>query len=217
MRGYSIWQFVAALVVGGALMMMVAQGAGLIDGVRVMVSRQTLLGLDSALRSFVDRHDALPGDGVDLAARFERPEARFFENGAFVDRTGNGHIDGDFLDPLSPTGEQYMAWRDLRASGFWTGDAELIGLAAMPDSPFGGVMGFAGANLGLEDVVCLTDVPGPAARALDDSLDDGSMATGRVRARIREVTPQLRNVYAAPGGGPYAEDAVYLLCRRWKE
>ncbi|MGC2854827.1 hypothetical protein ACM64Y_05075 [Novispirillum sp. DQ9] len=216
-RGFSIWQFVAALAVGGVLMMVVAQGAGLIDAVRVMVTAQQLRGLDAALRGFEDRYRALPGDGVDLHRAFGRPEARFYQGGVFVDRTGNGRIDGDFFDTLSPTGEQYMAWRDLRASGFWAGDAELIGMAAMPDSLFsGGVMGFSAANLGLEDVVCLTNVPGAAARSLDERLDDGVLATGTLRARIRETAPELRSVYPHPGDGAYADDQVYMVCRRWR-
>lgn len=215
-RGFSIWQFVAALFVGGALMLVVAQGAGLIDAAKVMVTAQQLRSLDAALRGFQDRYRALPGDGEDFDRLFHRPEARFFVDGGFIDRTGNGRIDGDFFDTLSPTGEQYMAWRDLRASGYWSGDAELIGVAAMPDNFFGGVMGFSATNLGLADVVCLTNVPGRAARALDDSLDDGVLATGRLRARVRETAPELRNVYAAPGEGPYDDGAVYLVCRQWK-
>lgn len=197
--------------------MVVAQGAGLTDRVRVLVAAQQLRNLDAALRGFFDRHRALPGDGVEFHRLFRRPEARFFEGGTFIDRTGNGRIDGDLFDPLSPTGEQYMAWRDLRAAGFWTGDAHLIGVAAMPDTPFGGVMGFSAAALGLEDVVCLTNVPGRAARALDDSLDDGAMATGTLRARARDAPSPRRSVATAPGTGPYVDDAVYLLCRQWAD
>lgn len=215
-RGFSVWQFVAALVAGGVLWMVVAQGHVLVDGVRVMVVGHQLESLDAALRGFQERYGALPGDGRDLHRLLNRPEARFYEDGAFIDRTANGRIDGDFFDALSPTGEQYMAWRDLRTAGFWAGEAEHIGLAAMPDTVFGGVMGFARTNLGLDDVVCLTNVPGAAARRLDQRLDDGAIATGRLRARIRETAPELRNTYATPGAEPYADDQLYLLCRQWR-
>lgn len=197
-------------------MLAVVQGAGMIDQVRVLVTAQQLHGLDAALRTFQDRYAALPGDGPDLHRVLNRPEARFYTAAGVVDRTGNGRIDGDFFDPLSPTGEQYMAWRDLRTAGFWPGDAGYIGLAAMPENLFGGVMGFSAANLGLDSVVCLTAVPGPAARALDDRLDDGAIATGTVRARIRQSEPHLRNVYPAPDTAPYADDATYLVCRQWQ-
>lgn len=215
-RGFSVWQFVAAIVAGGVLMMVVAQGAGLIDVARVMMTTQQLHSLDAALRTFRDRYRGLPGDGRDLHRVFTRPEARFYQDGGFVDLTGNGRIDGDFFDPLSPTGEQYMAWRDLRAAGFWPGEATHIGLAAMPENLFGGMMGFAAANLGLADVVCLTDVPGPSARALDTRLDDGAIHTGTVRARIRRDGANLRNVFPDPDTAPYADDAVYMVCRQWQ-
>lgn len=215
-RGFSVWQFVAACAVGGVLMMVVVRGAGVIDPLRVMVTVQQLHSLDAALRTFQDRYRALPGDGPDLHRLLTRPPARFYTSAGFVDLTGNGRIDGDFLDPLSPTGEQYMAWRDLRTAGLWPGDAGFIGLAAMPENLFGGVMGFAAANLGLDAVVCLTAVPGSAARALDERLDDGVIATGTVRARIRQRDPELQNTYPTPDSTPYTSEVTYLVCRQWQ-
>jgi hypothetical protein len=147
---------------------------------------------------------------------FNRAEARFYQGGGFVDLTGNGRIDGDFFDPLSPTGEQYMAWRDLRTAGFWPGEAAHIGLAAMPENLFGGVMGFAATNLGLSNVVCLTDVPGPSARALDARMDDGVIDTGAVRGRIRRDGANVRNVFPDPDTAPYADGDIYMICRQWQ-
>ena len=63
--------------------------------------------------------------------------------------------------------------------------------------------------------VCLSQVPGAAAIAIDGGLDDGSGATGSVRA-----TPGTSGVNTAPtntvmgGGGVYSEDNVYTLCYR---
>lgn len=198
----------------GMMMIGIGQAALMVDGVRVFVLTMRIESLDGAIASFRDRYKALPGDSDDVGRMLGRPPARFWTADGFVSRAGNGHLDGRFFDRASPEGEQYMAWRDLRLAGFWPGDGELIGLAAMPDNPFGGVMGFSDANLGLRGVLCMTAVPGEAARTLDQRTDDGVMATGQTRARVREVDPEVRSVYPAPGEGDYRAEETYMVCVR---
>jgi len=78
-----------------------------------------------------------------------------------------------------------------------------------------------GGNLG-GNKVCLSQVPGArcqvpdsAAIAIDGESDDGSGATGRVRA-----TQDTSGVNTNPsnavlgGGGVYSEDNVYTVCYR---
>ena len=64
-----------------------------------------------------------------------------------------------------------------------------------------------------DNKVCLSQVPGSAAIAIDTELDDGLGATGRLRATLGTGganTAPSNAVLAAP----YSEDNVYTICYR---
>lgn len=204
------------MLLGGLMMVGVVKGAAMIDVMRTWQATRLVENVEAAIGTYRDRYASLPGDDDRAAAVLGRQAARFWTGAGFISLAGNGVIDGLFFDRLSPQGEQYMAWRDLRLAGLWPGDGELIGLAAMPDNPFGGVMGFSQANLGLRHVLCLTAVPGAAAASIDAESDDGILSTGRIRARVRDVAPEVRSVYPTPGAGDYDVAETYMVCVRMR-
>ena len=72
------------------------------------------------------------------------------------------------------------------------------------------------ANGGLGgNKVCLSQVPGSAAIAIDNEMDDGNGATGRLRA-TQGTSGQntVPSANALGGGGVYSEDNEYTLCYR---
>ncbi len=129
-----------------------------------------------------------------------------------VSLAGNGKIDGLLDDPGNASGEQYMAWRDLRSAGLVEGDPTLLGQSARPENFFDGDFGFAENNLGLEQVLCLTRVPGRDAELIDKRLDDGSVSTGRLRGTSRWDPVYAKNQFDAPDTAPYDPEKTYIIC-----
>jgi len=58
-------------------------------------------------------------------------------------------------------------------------------------------------------VLCMSQVPGKAATAIDNQLDDGRPDTGSVRATLQAGTANT-----APGAAAttYSEDQRYTIC-----
>lgn len=202
--GYSAIEMAIAVAIIGTFMLIVLWGTGLVDVGKTYTARRQFENTFAAVLAFRDRWQVLPGDSDAVGVLMGRPPARFHDGEKIINLTTNGVIDGDLIDPASPEGEQYAAWRDLRKSGFYPGAPELIGVAALPDNPFGGIAGFAGEAFGLAMPLCMTLIPGPAALQLDTWLDDGKPLTGRVRSG--------RTVKGPPGQGAYDEATAYTVC-----
>jgi hypothetical protein len=107
-------------------------------------------------------------------------------------------------------------WQHLKAAGFIAGNPADAGILSLPTNSWGGLMGVTTGNVvnnltGTK--VCLSQVPGSAAIAIDGNLDDGLGASGRLRATVGvggANTAPSNNVFA----GTYNEDNVYTLCYR---
>jgi hypothetical protein len=133
-------------------------------------------------------------------------------DGLPVSFLGDGIIQGELDDPVNVSGEQYSAWRDLRAAGMMEGDPALVGKSAQPENIFDGFFGFAQDNLGLQQVLCLTKVPGRDAQLLDTKLDDGNIATGRLRGTSRWDPAHAKNHFTTPDIAPYDPQKTYIIC-----
>jgi len=109
-------------------------------------------------------------------------------------------------------GESSAFFQHLRASGFITGNPADTGANAPPVNAWGGRLGIVNAAVQGRTVarllVCLGNVPGKAAAALDIQLDDGNPAQGSFRAT---VGPNNAPPAAAPAA--YSEDQSYTVCR----
>lgn len=201
--------FVIGIGVGGTELLAVVRGFTArmdVEAVRTMV-----------LRYRAD-FNALPGDDPRAADRWQRPPAgTLLEGGHLADRTGNGRWDGRFMEPGHELAEAYAAWSDLEAAGLWVPAEEQtgrVGLGRVPRNAFGGVMVFGSDVLGLRNAVCLTQVPGDRAAAIDARLDDGVAETGEVRLAVPDSgwTTPLFNQSLRQTGLSFDPESEMLVC-----
>jgi hypothetical protein len=174
-----------------------------------------MTAISAANNAYTDRFRRTAGDDgplVNLTAR----------GGPWATVTVGGDNDGQLeivaAAVFAPVTESLAFWQSLRAAGFVTGDPSLVGVAASPRNAFGGLIGVIGPLAvpitGAPGAsVCLSQVPGPAARALDAQLDDGVPLTGDFRATVA-----VAGANTAPGAAPaagvgYVDTLVYTVCR----
>jgi prepilin-type N-terminal cleavage/methylation domain-containing protein len=209
-RGFTLVEIAIVLVIIGLLLGAILKGQELIENSRVKNAANSINSIKAAAYGYLDRYKSLPGDDGALA----RLQAR---GSAWTPVTVGGNADGSIgaaANPFAaPNAEHLGFWQHLRAAGFLTGSPADTGVAALPKNAFGGLTGVASlaAQLGNFNtrVVCLSQVPGKAAAALDNQLDDGRPDGGSVRS-----TQQAGAGNTAPGAAAvnYSEDQRYTTC-----
>ncbi len=214
-RGFTLIEIAIVLVIIGLLLGGVLQGQQLIENSRVKSATNSLNGLAAATFSYQDRYGRLPGDDPDAITT----------RGATWTRAAGGDGDGvidDSMTVFNPgtTDETSYFFQDLRSAGFIAGDPADDGAEALPANPFGGLITVMTDNTILQDSnmnplqgtkVCMGNVGGSAAIALDTQLDDGNSDTGRLRASAN-ATPNTAPATAADA--TYSEDSTYTVCYR---
>ena len=211
-RGFGAIELVVISVVLGGAFLLALKGRVLVAPARAYVITQQIKQYQSAVLHYQNDFRALPGDDLKAPTRWKRSEALYTFGLSTVSLAGDGKIDGFFDDPGNASGEQYMAWQDLRKGGYVEGDATLVGQSARPENMFDGVFGFAEDNLGLQQVLCITKVPGRDAELVDKKLDDGNAATGLLRGTSQWDPVEAKNHFSAPDTGPYDPDKTYIIC-----
>jgi prepilin-type N-terminal cleavage/methylation domain-containing protein len=213
-RGFTLIEIAIVLVIIGLLLGGVLQGQQLIENSRVRGAVNDFNGIPAAAYSYLDRYGRFPGDDVGAAGTLASLTTR---GGAWLTITQFGDADGQLDGTLAAvfTGllgeEQLGFWQHLRAAGFIPGNPALSGGAALPQNPFGGLIGVTsqliqGLPLGTNKV-CMNNVTGTAALALDTRLDDGISNTGNFRANATSVPA------AAAVAPPYVATTIYTVCR----
>jgi prepilin-type N-terminal cleavage/methylation domain-containing protein len=211
--GFTLVEIAIVLVIIGLLLGGVLKGTELIENSKVKRAASEINGIGAGYYSYLDRYKTIPGDDGPVGVLNAR-------GGAWTTVTEAGGSNGILTVAVGATwnaasGTEHGAfWQHVRAAGFINGDATAVGAAGQPRNAFGGLIGITTANVngnlqGLK--VCLSQVSGKSAQALDTQLDDGNGATGRTRATLGAVnanTNPNNNLLAAP----YSEDSYYTLC-----
>lgn len=214
-QGFTLIEIAIVLVIIGLLVGGVLQGQELIENSRVKQAVKDMNGTAAAVFAYQDRYGRTPGDDGPTATVQGRGSSWSSAN---IGGDADGRLEINRNQTFNGSGEAGPFWRQLKAAGFIAGDPADTGVAALPTNSWGGLVGVtsqtAMGGLG-GNKVCLSQVPGSAAIAIDGELDDGSGATGRLRAT--QGTSGQNTVPAngaLGGGGVYSEDNVYTLCYR---
>ncbi len=210
--GFTLVEIAVVLVIIGLLLGAILQGTELIDNSRIKKANADISGISAAYLSYQDRYKRLPGDdGPNLAALTSR-------GGDWVSVTQFGNNNGALTANLNNTwnggGEHDNVWQHLRAAGYIAGNPADQGAAALPKNPWGGLMGLALPAMGggLNGIkLCMSQVPGKAASALDLQIDDGLGVSGRLRATLGTPGTNTNPTNVALAS-PYNESNEYTIC-----
>jgi hypothetical protein len=213
-RGFNIVELSVVIIVLGLTVGMTLKGAVLIDIMKALWAGYEIQMFQNRVQLYAVQYGYLPGDDPKAANRFGHPEPGRVDGTAVIATTGDNKIDGRFTDWANPQSEHLMAWRDLRYARLLDGgDPDVVGRAALPTNPFGGIYGFDEGNLGQQKgSICLNKVPGGAAKRIDESLDDGLINQGAVVATAQPDDDAAHGHFAAPDAKPYDVDKEYIIC-----
>lgn len=213
--GFTLVEIAIVLVIIGLLLGGVLKGQELIENAKVKSAVSELNGVAAANYGYLDRFRRLPGDDGPIGTLTARGGSWTGLNASGAGNN-NGTLDAIATDTFTGGAESDAFWIQLRAAGLITGNPADINAAAMPRNAFSGLTGVtsqvAAAVMGSlpGTKVCMSQVPGKAARALDTQLDDGVGNTGSFRA-----TTGASGVNTAPAAAVavYNDNNIYTICR----
>ena len=212
--GFTLIEIAIVLVIIGLLLGGVLQGQQLIENSRVRSATNDFNGIAAAAFSYQDRYGRLPGDdpNADSGRGAAWPATAAGSQG-----NGDGVITGTLANTFDGGGEVGLFFRNLMSSGFIPGDGlNDTGINALPQNPFGGLTGITNQLVfgGLAGTkVCMSNVSGTAANALDTQLDDGSAQTGRFRGEDDTAT-NTAPTNTAHTSANYDESSIFTICYR---
>lgn len=178
--GFTLVELSIVLVVVGLIIGSILVAVGIIQNARVTSTVNTLQSIQSAVSTYNQNYSAMPGDDAEAANRFGD---LIVSNGGGDGKIGTTELfDSPPTTPSNGDGayESLLVWKTLRAAGLIKGEASAD---TLPSNPFGGVFGIQDGAFGTTlqgNVLCMSGVPGDAARIIDQRLDDGSSQTGNV-------------------------------------
>ena len=212
--GFTLVEIAIVLVIIGLLLGGVLKGQEMIENAKIKNAIADMNGISAAYNAYVDRFRALPGDDGPLATLQARGGnwANITVAGAPV----NGVIAVTQAQVFTGVTEGLAFWQAEKAAGFISGNPSDIGIAALPRNAFNGVTG-VGTGVGPVATavfsVCMSQVPGKSARAMDLQLDDGISDRGSFRATIGVPGANTAPGALAPSPANYTDNSQYTVCR----
>jgi len=213
--GFTLIEIAIVLVIIGLLLGGVLQGQKMIENGRIKAAVNDFNGMSAAINAYRDKYRYLPGDDNFGGA----PNTAAGRGWNITAPAGNA--DGVVQNALpggtfgAPAAEHLGFWQMLRAAGLITGASNTAGAAALPGNPWGGLEDIANLTLAANSAnglaLCMSQVPGDAAIAIDNQLDDGKANSGSVVS-----TQGAAGVNTPPGAASavqYNETFVYTVCR----
>ena len=206
--GFTLVEIAIVLVIIGLLLGGVLKGQELIENGRVKNAANDMNGIVAAYNSYLDRYRKVAGDDGPVATLTARGTAWT----GMAAGNNNGILDVNAGQTFTGGGEGATFFQHLRAAGFITGNPADAGANALPVNAWGGRLGVINAAVqgrpAARVMVCMGNVPGKAAAALDVQLDDGRPDNGSFRA-----TQGANNVGPGGAAAAYSEDQTYTVCR----
>lgn len=209
--GFTLVEIAIVLVIIGLLLGGVLKGQEMIESAKIKNGINDMNGVTAAYNSYIDRFRRLPGDDGPIATLTARGGAWTAIPSA---GDNNGVIAITAAQVFTAGGEGAAFWQALKAAGFISGNPLDIGVAALPRNAFNGL---TGVGTGVTPAagaatlsVCLSQVPGKAARAIDTQFDDGIPNRGNVLATQGTVG---NNTQPGAAVAAYSDDLQYTLCR----
>jgi prepilin-type N-terminal cleavage/methylation domain-containing protein len=209
--GFTLVEIAIVLVIIGLLLGGVLKGQEMIENAKIKNAITDMNGVTAAYNAYIDRFHTLPGDDGPLATLTAR-------GGAWATVTTNGNANGVITitqgQVFATGGEAVPFWQQLKAAGFISGNAANIGVAALPRNAFNGVIGVGTGVTPAAGTavfsVCMSQVPGKSARAIDTQVDDGVSNRGSFLATLGVV-----GANTAPGAvsATYSDDNQYSVCK----
>lgn len=213
--GFTLVEIAIVLVIIGLLLGGVLKGQEMIENSRIKSIVGDLKGVSAAFNTYQDRYRAIPGDETNAAMA-----ARGWNV------TANGNPNGALGITLQQTfqngGEQVGFWQALRAANLATGASNAVGVAALPRSGTGGLIGVTVSPFGLTGIsVCAAGLTTKQAAGVDTAIDGTLPAnnTGNDIGETRGITGAanpLAPTAGAPAATAYNEALAvnpWTLCR----
>jgi prepilin-type N-terminal cleavage/methylation domain-containing protein len=221
-KGFTLVEIAIVLVIIGLLLGGVLKGQEMIENGKTKNAVSDMNGITAAYNSYVDKYRQVPGD--DGEANLGALQARGTtwatvtvngnRNGVIQNAGGVAPIPQAAVFNPAVAQEGTGFWQHLKASGLISGNPADTGLLALPRNAFNGVTG-VGLGVGTPATarfsICLSQIPGKAARAIDTQLDDSLPGSGSIMVTLGAVGVNTAPGAAAPA---YSDDQVYTLCRR---
>ena len=209
--GFTLIEIAIVLVIIGLLLGGVLKGQELIESSRTKNAANDMNGVIAAYNSYIDRYRRVPGDDGDLAALTAR--GGNWTTAGITAGNVNGAIAATLANTFAAGGETVQFFQHLRAAGFLNGNPGTVGVDALPTNAWAGRTSITNAvsqgRVAARLQVCMSNVPGKSALALDVQLDDGLPNNGGLRANLGAgVTAP-----AAAAAATYDEAQNYTICR----